>query len=93
MQTVEVSVKKSIVDLFPAFKIEEKLPMTRILQALNTVEDEYMKLGKKGRNPETCHEEVLGKYPHRLAINEHFIDLLSTDFKPQNRYSFFIAFN
>ena len=29
MQTVEVSVKKSTIDLFPAFKIEEKIAWSK----------------------------------------------------------------
>ena len=79
MQTVDVSVKGSSISLFPAFKVEANLPMIRILQALNTVEEEYKKLVHKGRDPEVCHEIVLGKYPSRLAINENFNKLPSID--------------
>ena len=88
MEAVDVSVKGSILSLFPAFKIEKKLPDIRVLEALNIVEDEYKEMAKKpGRNPETCHQTVLGKYPSRLAVNEKFKELADTDFKPEHRYN------
>ena len=87
MEAVEVSVKGSILSLFPAFKIEKKLPDIRVLEALNIVEDEYKEMAKKGRSPESCHQAVLEKYPYRLAINEKFKELADTDFKPEHRYN------
>ena len=87
MEAVEVSVKGSILSLFPAFKIEKKLPDIRVLEALNIVEDEYKEMAKKGRSPESCHQTVLEKYPYRLAINEKFKELADTDFKPEHRYN------
>ena len=83
MEPVRVSVKSSTITLYPAFKIEAKMPTTRILEALNQVEDEYKKMAAKGRDLETCHETVLDKYPSRLKINENFKELASTGFTPE----------
>ena len=45
-------------------------------------------MATKGRNPETCHKEILAKYPSRLAVNENFKELADTNFSPEFRYSF-----
>ena len=86
MQPLEVSVKSSIIKLYPAMKIEQGMKTVRILPALNTVEECYKKMVTKSCNPELCHATVLGKYPSRLAINENFKELAETGFKPENRY-------
>ena len=83
MQQVEVSIKGSTISLFPALKIEAKLSSVRILEAFNTLEDEYKKMSSKGRCPEMCHQTVLAKYPHRLRVNENFKELSSTGYKPE----------
>ena len=76
MQSVEVAIKKgsitSILSLFPFFKVEKDMPTVRILPALNTVEDQYKKMATKGRDISMCHQEIVAKYPSRLAVNENF---------------------
>ena len=85
MQAVEVSVKGSTIKLFPAIKIERDMKTIRILPALNTIEDEYKKMVSKGRDIEMCHETILEKYPSRLAVNENFKELSTTNFSPEFR--------
>ena len=84
MSPVQVLVKGSTITVYPAFKVEEKMKTVAILKALNIVEDEYKKMVAKRDNPEVCHELIIGKYPHRLAINDVFKPLAETDFRPEN---------
>ena len=85
MRVVEVSIKGSTMQLFPALKIEANEKMIRILPALNIIEDQYKKMVSKGQDVEICHETILGKYPSRLAINENFKELAATNFNPEFR--------
>ena len=85
MQAVKVSVKDSIIQLYPAIKIEQHMQTVRILPALNCIEDQYKKMVSKGRDIELCHEMILGKYPSRLALNENFKELADTNFNPEFR--------
>ena len=85
MQSVSVSVKDSVLTLFPALKIEANMPTVRILPALNTVEEGYKKMVSKGRDLELSHQMILAKYPARLSINENFEELAATEFAPNFR--------